>query len=907
MKIEKLLFGDDETQGIVSIYADRQGNVHIWQRNQETGELSYHRKEIYHWAIVTDPDLTEGILKVRELEGDHPLRYLVGSKSDRQLQKQIVGNHNRKHHAGIQSLFDLKKINAVYSLSAIEQFLVKSGITHFKGLEWVKVHRLCFDLETSSLNPAEGEILAIAVRDNRGYEQVIHSDKEAEIISEFVSRVQELDPDVIEGFNIFGFDFPFLDFRAKQHKIPLAIGRIYQTKNGETIRSTLAESGTRSLKVGGDTEQYRNYTLIGREIIDTYHAVKRWNAITRELPNHRLKDVAIHFGIAQADREYIAGDRIAEVWKHDKDRVIRYALGDVRETMQIADMLMGSAFELAKIVPTSFERIATSGTATAIDLLMVRGYLNQNHALPLPKQKTDRYEGGHTEICLSGVIENVVKADVESMYPNIMLTHFLAPESDHLGLFLPMLRSLTETRLDLKGKLKTLDRDSRDYHAVDARQGALKILINSAYGYLGTGFTTFNDPDQAAKVTRIGREIILQMKSIVESFGGTPIEIDTDGIFIGLDEDSDPEYFVGQINERLARPEVKIGFDGHWQAGYFVGMKNYALIDQPGKLTIKGASLKSSNLETAFRDYISEGLVDLLSGDLKALKKRFRNLFTGLEDRTIPTEDIAATKRLAKNPDEYKGKQPQVEAAKNAGLELKQGDFVTHYRAITGEWKVLDTDRDYDSQFYIKKLIETNRRVFGSAFTEADFKALFGESEGISIDAIKPIQSERNTADLAWVELMYGTTLVGQRKRKRVIRKWFRLDDQESIDEFIRKHKNTDLHRSQLVVYSPAQPKKGDHRKCKRLGKFLIEIDGDKNDPMKAVQCTIEMLRIIDEKLGVTPEIRFSGNKSFYLSIQLDAGPGYNLHEKHKRFAEALRDLLPEQYQSMIDMDHFAF
>ena len=393
MKIEKLLFGDDETEGIVSIYTDRLGNAHIWQRNQETGELTYQRKEFYHWGIVADPDLTEGIKKVRELEGDGPLRYLVGSISNSQLQKKIVGNYNRKHHAGIQSLFDLKKNNAVYSISPIEQFLVKSGITHFKGLEWDHVQRLCFDLETSSLNPAEGEILAIAVRDNRGDERVIHNNKEAEIISAFVSLVQDFDPDVIEGFNIFGFDFPFLDFRAKQHNIPLAIGRIYQTKNGSQTRSTLAESGTRSLKVGGDTEQYRNYTLIGREIIDTYHAVKRWNAITRELPNHQLKNVAIHFGIAATDREYIKGDQIAVVWKQDKDRVIRYALDDVRETMLISDMLMGSAFELAKIVPTSFERIATSGTATAIDLLMVRGYLNQNHALTTPKAKNGKIRG----------------------------------------------------------------------------------------------------------------------------------------------------------------------------------------------------------------------------------------------------------------------------------------------------------------------------------------------------------------------------------------------------------------------------------------------------------------------------------------------------------------------------------
>ena len=87
------------------------------------------------------------------------------------------------------------------------------------------------------------------------------------------------------------------------------------------------------------------------------------------------------------------------------------------------------------------------------------------------------------------MVENVLKVDVESLYPTIMINRSIRPDNDELDLFIPILKYLTETRLVLKQQRIDLDPASREYQLVDSRQNALKILINSFYGYLGTGFS----------------------------------------------------------------------------------------------------------------------------------------------------------------------------------------------------------------------------------------------------------------------------------------------------------------------------------------------------------------------------------------------------------------------------------
>ncbi|MDP7280313.1 MAG: 3'-5' exonuclease, partial [Candidatus Poribacteria bacterium] len=628
-EIADLVYGFDRmSQSVVSIQVDdRSGEVCLWTRDPSTDTVSMKRLRFHFWAVVADKDLAHGLELGSQLAGDLPLAHLVGHRSFSYLKRRLIQQYNQKNHAKVENIRGLVERDAAYFISnPLEQFLVKSGLTYFKGLEWNGIHRLCFDLETSGLDPDSDQILMIAIGDNRGYEVVLEGKSEAELIEEFVGLIQDKDPDVIEGYNLFAFDLDFLHRRALRLGIRLEIGREVNKTRAQLEKLPYPKS----IKIGAETRSIPYFTVVGRELIDVLHAVQRWNAISRKLDNEKLKDTAIHFGLAEADREYIDQQQqpIAEVYKVDPDRVRSYALADVRETMSLSNILSRSNFELAKMVPMAYQDLSVSGSSRPIDYLMVRGYLHHNHSLPLPQEKKETLQGGHTDILIKGVVENVLKVDVESLYPTVMLNQSIQPESDALQLFLPLLKYLTATRLELKQKRTGLDQTSTEYRQIDARQNALKILINSFYGYLGTGFrlnlkgeksgfgTQFNDPLKSAEVTEIGRDLIVEIQRQIENLNGTPIEVDTDGIYLSLPAEMDPLEFAQQVDQM--NPQISLGFDGYWQAGAFLGKKNYALTND-GQLEIKGSSLRSRDLEPEFKGYLEQGLKALLAKDVAGL------------------------------------------------------------------------------------------------------------------------------------------------------------------------------------------------------------------------------------------------------------------------------------------------
>src|SRR5262249_9793082 len=148
-------------------------------------------------------------------------------------------------------------------------------------------------------------------------------------------------------------------------------------------------------------------------------------------------------------------------------------------------------FALASMVPRPFEKIATAGTAQGlIEPLLVRTYVDGRHSVPRPDpgDRQALYEGARTELFASGVIANVVKADVASLYPNIMLRYPVAPKSDGLGVFLTLLDELTTLRLFHKNQARAHPPGSRDRIYHDTLQAAMKILINSFYGSMGTSY-----------------------------------------------------------------------------------------------------------------------------------------------------------------------------------------------------------------------------------------------------------------------------------------------------------------------------------------------------------------------------------------------------------------------------------
>ncbi len=199
--------------------------------------------------------------------------------------------------------------------------------------------------------------------------------------------------------------------------------------------------------------------------------------------------MARYFGIALPDRVYLEGAAIFETYRQNPELVRRYALDDVTEVDGLSRRLLGAPFALAGMAPRRYERLASAGPAMGIlEPMLVRAYLRAGAALPRQvaneSAEIGLHEGGAVHLFAEGIAEQVVKADVASLYPSLMRTYQIGPAGDRLGVLLSILSRLTDLRLAHKAAAKAAIPGSVEANAHDATQAAMKILVNSAYGYM---------------------------------------------------------------------------------------------------------------------------------------------------------------------------------------------------------------------------------------------------------------------------------------------------------------------------------------------------------------------------------------------------------------------------------------
>jgi len=746
---DEWLWGWDPTPGIVSVWAEPSGHATIWRRI--AGELVREEARFRPWLVLDRTDDLPAGAAVRELTGEGALRYLVRADDLDALTSAITQAASRRLARRIGHIRELE--DGLVLLPPDEQYLVATGRTYFRDLAFDDLRRLQFDLETTGLDPLRDRIFLIAVRDPDGRTHVLEGD-EASIIAQLVAAVAAADPDVIENHNLHGFDLPFLDRRARILGVPLRLGRTGDTQ--------LRQRGARRGAASQNGRKIR-FVAPGRELIDTLDAVLRHDFATRELPGHGLKAVARHLGIAGADRELIAGARVHDVYLADPARVRRYAIADVEEVAGLARMMGGAAFALAKLAPRRYERLADAGAATGvIDPLLVRAYLRSGAALPA-HQRGDgtQHSGAALHLFASGVAERIVKADVASLYPSLMRAYRIGPARDRLGALLALVDRLVEQRLAAKAAARAAPAGSRERYTHEAMSAAMKLVVNSAYGYLGAGeLTRFADVHAANEVTRHGRELLDQMCRELAARGVTLLEADTDGVYFAVPaswDERDERRVVAEV-AALLPPLVQLEFEGRYAAMLSHEPKNYALLGYDGKLALRGVAFRSSRAEPFGEAFLRDAIARLLAGDVIGVHAAYVATIRALRGRRITTYDVSSRVRLTKLPGEYhETRAARRELAYEAMLAAGRttwaiGDRVRVYRAVGGGGLVREIDdeagepedpRDYDVDHYVRVLRDTFAARFASAFTPDDFATIFEDNQlslfSRPIAAIRPI------------------------------------------------------------------------------------------------------------------------------------------------------------------------
>lgn len=706
---EPVLFGSDPTPCLLAVEEIWDGVVLYFR--EEDGSVRSEVQTFRPW-LLTDEQVDLPDAEWEELaapgegdEGARRYRWLVRFENWEVFER---GRRElRERHADL-----------IAYRSAARQYLMMTGRTLFKGMAYHDLHRLQLDLETTGLdpNPEPNRILMIALSDNRGYEEALVGD-EAEMIQELVKRIQELDPDVIEGHNLFGFDMPYLLARAQRCRVALSLGR-----DG----SPVTRGSERNCPIGANNRAFFPVNINGRHLLDTYLAVQRYDVARGMMERYGLKESAAALGISSENRIRLEGASISELWEQDPETVKRYSLQDVYETRMLAEITLPTEFYQTQMIPDSFQNVSVTGTGEKVNLLFLRAYLHARQAIP--KQQPPReYPGGYTEVRRIGLLHHIVKADVESLYPSLMLVYGIKPAADTLNVFLPALRELTRRRLDAKMKAKQTQGAEAAYW--DGLQSSFKILINSFYGYLGAPFN-FNDYDAAEQVTLRGQEIVKTIAAEIERLGGRVVEIDTDGVYFqppeGIETEDQEEEFIQQVGERL--PEgIRLAHDGRYEKMLSLKAKNYVLLDYEGKRTFKGASLRSRADEPFGRAFLSKAVDGLLAGKPEEVAAEYRRVIAALRAGEIPVEQLCRRERVTDKS--HRADHRLYELARR----FKVGDYIDVYqqKSSRGQTKsdalglLVDYDKendDVDYEHYVDKLYKFANRL-RDLFD--DFDALF--------------------------------------------------------------------------------------------------------------------------------------------------------------------------------------
>ena len=472
-------------------------------------------------------------------------------------------------------------------LQPAEQFMIETGKRFFKGYDnYDDLKRMSFDLETEGLNPRKHHISQIGIRTNKGYEKIItitgstieeKERNELNAINEFVQIIADEQPDVVFGHNTENFDWDFIIVRCQQYGID------FRQLSGQYLREGIyKQKRPTTLKLGGEVETYYATVMKYYNIVDSLHAVRRAMATDSSFESANLKYSTKYLHLNKHNRVYVPGNLIDSTWlvtdpvyafnnengdwyKVTEEKPIqngyqfvtgkyiveRYLLDDIWEADKVELTLHETDFQLTKIMPTTFMRVCTMGTATQWKLILLTWSYLHNLAIPsLGKNK--KYTGGLSRLLVTGYMTDICKGDYAALYPTTQITWNIEPATDFMHVTLPMLKYVLLQREEHKGlkkksekaaeniynKLKEIDKDSEEYIQLseerntlladkvnhDNQQLVLKKLANSWFGSLGCpGLNPWGDLTAAEKTTCIGRMLLRIMIYRLKELGYIPI------------------------------------------------------------------------------------------------------------------------------------------------------------------------------------------------------------------------------------------------------------------------------------------------------------------------------------------------------------------------------------------------
>lgn len=510
-------------------------------------------------------------------------------------------------------------------------------------------------------------------------------ESEQATLYEFFNWIHEYDPDLIMGWNIVGFDLAFIKWKCQQIKIPFSLGR-----GGETATVLEAQSA-------GQISVAR---IPGRVVLDGISCLKGAFWI---FEHYELGFVAQQI-LGEEKLISAEGDKLQEIrrqYLEDPLALAAYNLQDCELVARIFEKadLINFAIERAKMTGLAMDR--QGGSTAAFDNLYLPRLHRKGYVAPdIGSQKNDTSSpGGYVMDSIPGLYKNVLVLDFKSLYPSIIRTFKIDPFGLAVGLNDPKNKTIpgflgaqfSQTQHILPGLVTQLwnDRDLAKAAKNAPLSYAIKIIMNSFYGVLGSSGCRFFNPQLASSITRRGHEIIQQSALFIEQQEFSVIYGDTDSVFVHLDDEVSESaandtgnqlahklniYWQEQLEKRFGiKSHLEIEFETHYLRFLMPTIRGS---EAGSKKRYAGMVRKQDQLEIVFKG------LETVRSDWTQLAKTFqqelyRRIFhdepyadyvrdfserlnTGEYD-----EQLTYTKRLRRPLESYTSSQPsQVKAAR---------------------------------------------------------------------------------------------------------------------------------------------------------------------------------------------------------------------------------------------------
>jgi len=545
--------------------------VHIYGRLEEGGTFLVRddRQRPHFFIRAADVERARGlgasdpkVIDKRSFDGA-PVRLL-----EVDAPPEVPGVRDRLHTAGIET-FEADVRFAV-------RYLIERGIkggceidgepVAGTGVTWVfdnpllrpadvnvEPRVLSFDIETygkserllaiSMYAPGIDEVLIVDGSDRAMPERATRCLDEYSALDAFCDRIRRFDPDVLTGWNIIDFDLTVLQRIAMRVRHPFSLGR---DLGKIRIRKADGYFGSGQANIPGLLVLDGIDLLRGAFIrMDDYSL----DAVAREV-----------LGEGKA----VAGDvrdRIAEIthnYRHDLAAFALYARTDARLALEIVQKLnvVRLAFARSQLAGMTPDRVSAS--IASFDFLYLTELERLGIVAPTVRSGDSSVyaaqQGGHVLEPVAGLHRNVWVFDFKSLYPSIIRTFNIDPLSYVANP--PRDADLIQTpggafRREPAILPRMLDelfprREAAKKIGDDVASNAIKILMNSFYGVLGTPACRFYNPALANSITGTGREILLWSKRWFETAGFEVIYGDTDSLFVHSNSAPDRTLQLGR-------------------------------------------------------------------------------------------------------------------------------------------------------------------------------------------------------------------------------------------------------------------------------------------------------------------------------------------------------------------------